>query len=1133
MMGLADRVHIARRFQRSIRIDTDLGEARAIEGFVCPRSSTDVLLAMARHIAEVRQGAFTWTGPYGTGKSSLVVALSALLNGNAELRNKAAKVFGRETANALWKKLPIGNKGWRILPVVGRRDHPVRVIGEAIDASGFAGPKSRAVWTEKRLIDCLNDVAARSPKSYGGLILFIDEMGKFLEAAAGEGTDIYLFQQLAEAASRSDGRLIVIGVLHQAFEEYAHRLSHHMRDEWAKIQGRFIDLAINTAGEEQIDLLSRAIESAHKPKKITPMTKTIARMARPERAADADQLSTTLEACWPLHPVVASLLGPISRRRFGQNQRSIFGFLNSSEPHGFQDFLKRANMGQLYEPDRLWDYLRANLEPSILASPDGHRWAIAAEALERCESMGGDALHLRLLKTIAVVDLFKERSGLVASFNLLRACFPASSEGAFKKLLARLLGWSLITFKKFLDSYAVFAGSDFDIDSAVREAIEDVDQIDFNALKLLAGLQPILAKRHYHDTGAMRWFDVNLTPVRHLAHVASTQKVDNSTIGQFLLAIPTEGETEAQAAELCREAARHSDAWDIIVGLSPRAWGIVELARELIALENVRNDRPELAGDAVARREVTARLAGLQALLETELRRAFDAATWFRKHHAPKTCRHAELNTLASELANRRFEQSPRLHNELLNRQKPSGSAIAAQNILLRSMVLNEGEQRLGIEGFPAEGGLLASVLEAPRLYAKTREGWRFIAPKEGSDDPNRLLPMWTAADQLIRNNANRTVSVAEIYDLWRGQPFGVKDGLMPTLAVAFILSQRDNVAVYREGIFRARFDDVDVDYLGKDPAIIHLRWMNLSVVSRKLLSAMAEVVRQLDASNTLVHLEPIDVARGLVAIHEHLPDWTKRTIRLSANAVRVRNLFKRARDPNKFLFDDIPEMVGGEPNLGKDSDLRRVVKSVRDGLEELIQAYPSMLHRLRDMMLSELQVPNVSPQSLAELRDRAVNIKELTGDFRLDAFVGRLAQFEGADSEVEGIASLAASKPPRDFVDPDVDRAAIEIADMAQKFLRAETFARVKGRPQKRDAMAVVVGLHGRPVPMLEEFAVADADRAEINELIALVAAAVEGADTSRRSIILAALAELSARYMQPATEAKSNGRKVGSHER
>ena len=91
-------------------------------------------------------------------------------------------------------------------------------------------------------------------------------MGKFLEAAAQDGTDIYVFQQLAEAASRTNGRLLVVGVLHQAFEEYAHRLSREMRDEWVKIQGRFIDLAVNTTGEEQIDLISRAIESDHRPK---------------------------------------------------------------------------------------------------------------------------------------------------------------------------------------------------------------------------------------------------------------------------------------------------------------------------------------------------------------------------------------------------------------------------------------------------------------------------------------------------------------------------------------------------------------------------------------------------------------------------------------------------------------------------------------------------------------------------------------------------------------------------------------------------------------------------------------------------------------------------------------------------
>lgn len=1130
-MALIDRIRIGRRFQRSIRIDADHGDAAALEGFICPQSSADVLLTMGRHVAEARQGAFTWTGPYGSGKSSLVIALSALLNGKAELRAQAAKILGRKVSAAIWDFLPPGNRGWRIVPVVGRRDDPSRVIGEALEAAGIVERKPRGGWTEAQLIAALVDAARSSPKQHGGLVVFIDEMGKFLEGAAHDGTDIYLFQQLAEVASRSDGRLLIVGVLHQAFEEYAHRLSHQMRDEWAKIQGRFVDLAVNTAGEEQIDLISRAIEIDHRPKAPGSLARTVATLVHRERPADRERLAMMLEGCWPLHPVVGCLLGPISRRRFGQNQRSIFGFLNSAEPHGFQDFLRRFSERDLYGPERLWDYLRANLEPSILASPDGHRWALAAEALERCESIGGDELHLRLLRAIAVIDLLKERSGLAPSYELLRVCFPDVPEQALKKALDQLKAWSFVIFKKFLKAYAIYAGSDFDIDQAIRAALAETDDIDFAKLKTLVGLQPILAKRHYHDTGALRWFEVSLAPVRDLAELAASYHPADGTIGQFVLAIPTDGETELAAANLSHEAARRCQNWDVVIGLSKRSWSIVDVARELLALELVSNDNPELAGDSVARREVDARLASLQGQLETELRAAFDGAVWYRKwQRQPKPYRQADLNSLASELADKRFEQCPRLHNELLNRQRPSSNAIAAQNELLKRMVLYEGQERLGIEGFPAEGGLFASLLEATALYGRRGDRWVFISPSKPDHDLHRLMPLWSAASDYLKKNSKRTIAVSEIYQLWREPPFGVKDGLMPILAVAFILSQRNSIAVYREGIFRARFDDVDMQYMAKDADVIQVRWMDMSDVARRFLSGMAEIVRSLDRGNALAHLEPIDVARGLVSIYDQLPSWTRRTARLSANAVQVRELFKRASDPNKFLFDDIPSVLGVDVSLASDEDLTRVVTGIHDGLEELVLAYPSMLHRLRDVMLSELQVPNLSAQSLAELRARAVNITQLAGDFRLDAFVGRLSHFDGLEKGVESILSLAANKPPRDWVDPDLDRATIEVADMSQKFLRTETFARVKGRPDKRQAIALIIGREGRPVPMLEEFAVAEADRGAVNDLIVRVAAALKEADQSRRSIILAALAELSVRYMEPTRVVKPNGSRKDS---
>ena len=213
----------------------------------------------------------------------------------------------------------------------------------------------------------------------------------------------------------------------------------------------------------------------------------------------AEDLPELLEASWPLHPVVACLLGPISRRRFGQNQRSIFGFLNSSEPSGFQDFLRRAQDADLYIPNLLWEYLRLNLEPSIMASPDGHRWALAVDALERCQALGGSDLHLRLLETIALIDLFKERSGLVPNADLLACVFPQLDSRTTTSALEQLQQWSLVIYRKFNDSYSVFEGSDFDVDDAVGRILEAMEDTDFALLNDIANLQPIVAKRHYHE----------------------------------------------------------------------------------------------------------------------------------------------------------------------------------------------------------------------------------------------------------------------------------------------------------------------------------------------------------------------------------------------------------------------------------------------------------------------------------------------------------------------------------------------------------------------------------------------------------------------------------------------------------
>ena len=141
-------------------------------------------------------------------------------------------------------------------------------------------------------------------------------------------------------------------------------------------------------------------------------------------------------------------------------------------------------------------------------SPDGHRWALAADALGRCEALGGTDLHLRLLKVIALADLLKERSRLPASQALLKLALSESDTGAIENALKDLRRWSLAAFRRFADAWTIFEGSDFDIDQAVEEAVREATGTVGQALERLATFRPMVAKRHYHETGALRWFDV-------------------------------------------------------------------------------------------------------------------------------------------------------------------------------------------------------------------------------------------------------------------------------------------------------------------------------------------------------------------------------------------------------------------------------------------------------------------------------------------------------------------------------------------------------------------------------------------------------------------------------------------------
>lgn len=1125
MVMLSQKVQVSDRFQRAIRIDKDMGDDAVISSFICPQSSAEVLLNMSRGRQDAGEAAFTWTGPYGSGKSSLVVALNALLGEDIKLRNKAIKSIGEKQANQILKSFDvIGRKGWTFVPIVGHKGDVTTALIQAVKER----TKTRRKIEQENFTDVVLDIANEQPC---GLIIVIDEMGKFLEAAADGKNDVYIFQQLAEVAARSNGKIIVLGILHQAFAEYARRLSRDIRDEWSKIQGRFVDLPLNVAGEELIELIGRAVKSNEKPTKASKIAKTVASHISTWRPVHVDILSSSLSQCWPLHPVAAAFLGPISRRRFGQNQRSVFGFLNSAEPYGFQSFLRSTEFDEsaLYAPARLWDYLKANLEPSIMASPDGHKWSIAVDALYRADAFSKDEKTIDILKCIALMDLFQERSGLVANKELLQCCVPGLSEIDLDKILSKLEAQSIVRFKKHKKAFSIWEGSDFDIEVAIENADLQGSGLDLARIRQAARFQPIVAKKHYHETGALRWFDVDLVPAEQAIKFAETyEPPEGGAMGLVMVVIDSGEGDDGGVDKICKKAASINERWPVFVSPAQNSWLIKSHAKELQALEYIRSNNPSLGGDTVARREVESRLADVKNRLEENLASTLSSAKWFIDGGAAATLNLKELHSLASEKANELFYESPCINSELINRVKPSSNSAAALKMLLKAMSESGGEERLGIEGYPAEGGLYETLLAATGIYTNTKNGFIFREPAS-KNDPAHLLPLWAAADQFFKENKNRAVSLTEIYKIWSSRPYGVKEGLHPFFMMAYLTTRIQNYAIYREGVYRPSIDSLFIDYLMKSPRDLALRSMSFSVIGQKILAGVSETLNKIHPS--LYKLsetsEPLEIARRLVATVMDLPPWVLRTRQISSNAIKLRELIKNATDPNKVLFDDLPTLFKEhEIALGK-GDVQPIIQELGRSLDELVTAYPKLIAELRKQLVDELQIDGKGILGLEEINMRARNIMQVSGDFKLDAFATRLASYSDGDNDIEGLASLAADKPTRDWIDIDVSRAKLRLAELSQQFNHLEAYGRVHNRQDYRQAVAFMVGINGKPRTYVREFTVKKTQYEVIERLENELSDILFSNKKIDDELLLAVLANLGARILEKEIDITSKSKK------
>jgi hypothetical protein len=1041
---LNSNVTISRQFLRSVNLEADLGRADALQGYICQDTAKSLIKNMAHHLNQSRQKAFTWTGPYGGGKSSLALVLGSLVSPIKELKTEAKKLLKIDGMSDVEMAFGSSKDGWLVLPVVGKRDSVVTAISKTLNkALGTNSKKSKA----SDVILQLTTEATKRKKD--GVLLIIDELGKFLESASQTGEDIYFYQELAEAASRCDGKLVIVGILHQAFEQYAIRLGREARDEWAKIQGRYIDIPLVAGTDEVVELVGRAINKNNPPNtprvfnKFADIVSSAIIKRRPNAPAN---IKDSFINCWPLHPVTAALLGPISRKRFSQNERSVFGFLASAEPLGFADFLKLMPDDELslYRPARYWDYLSANMEQAILASSDGHRWAAAKDAIERAESRPGcTQIHLQLAKTIALIEMFRSGSGLAAEDVILEVCIENASAKEINSALKELAGWSILVFRKHLNSWAIYSGSDFDIDSALNEARGDLGEINIKQLIELSELNPIVAKRHYHRTGSLRWFSRALVESTSAENYLANFLAKPGSAGEFILLAPSSDFSAKQNKSLVKTLSDNAKNLPVVIGYVPNSRKVYELGVELAALERIQKTRRELEGDSVARKEINSRVAAAKFELSEELKSSFDNADWYQNGEEINRSTRSTLSAIASKLAEEIYSSTPYIQNELVNHESISGNSVRARKELMYKMLGNYGEPRFGYEGFSSDAGLYYSIIEANHLYQWVDGAYIFSTQGSKTEYSRYFSPLWRAADSLFKGS-QESVSLTKLYEVWQAPPIGAKKGVLPIFALIYFLANRQHLGLYIESTFIPDLTEAYLDEWMQDTSRVAFKFVEIGKEREVLLKSLSASLEK--SLGKKVVASPLESARGLVSLVATLPGWTRRTSTVSSNAQKLRMAMLKANDPHKVLFSDLPSIL----NPKNDQDLVEVISLLT---KELQDAYPLMLYKFRGILNKALDHQG----AFNDLNERAENIKGISGDFGVDAFVARLSVYKGDDEGLEGLLSTTINKNPKDWVDRDQEAAINALGTICNTFRKVESLSSLRNKNSIRNSFSFV----------------------------------------------------------------------------
>ena len=826
MTVLADHISVRGRFARSANLERDAGQAEPLDGYVVTARALDAVERVASTAANGHAGgAWSLTGPFGSGKSSFALLLDAAFGPPTATRETAwdliaqaspsvAKLVrqahqrhrtqetgfhrGLVTANreplnhTVLRALHLGvRRTYGNIPSVRRFREAATLRGALEDAAASdprrTGPSSPA------LVEIARCLAEEAP-----LLLIIDEFGKNLEAIGdGRGADPYLLQLLAEAGQGSGLPIFVLTLQHLSFEDHLARRRRSAASRMGQgTQGRFEDIAyVESAradpGSDRNRLRASTtdrLQCSDRSLGPCPCREDAVLGNRRSRRSGSGRL--VLSAASSGCDGAARAVQPI---RTARTHPVLVPGQPGADERGVLPGRHRRLPGRGPLPsvglEAVYDYFVAGGASAAMSASRASRWIEIAVRLR--DAHGLSRRQARLAKAIALLNLVSTTGTIRASSQ--RACpRPMPTRSILWPPSKGPVSSSTGTSPTSTGSGRAPTSTSVALSTPLTGRCND--SLSSRSCRTWTGL----CRRSQHAT-AQSATSSGCFERRYVGggeHVTVTPPGAFSEYdGQVLLMVGAHPTVPALAQTA-------TDGKPIVAAIPASVNALDGAAREVAAVAMVLEDSAVKA-DWVARRELGERLAETRAALDHAISATFsaDACRWvLLDGSGGRVLRAGRGSAALSAAADLAYPSTPMVRNEMLNRTELTSQGAKARRLLLEAMIEHGSEPNLGLDGYGPEVAMYRAFLEWTGLHGRDARGevMAFRKPTEPS-----LRPAWEVLERELNRARTRRINLEDIRAALLLPPIGMKAAVIPVFVTAALLAFSDEIAIYEHGTFK------------------------------------------------------------------------------------------------------------------------------------------------------------------------------------------------------------------------------------------------------------------------------------------------------------------------------------------